>query len=270
MDQSQASSGLVELTLDGTGISSKGIIQMIKGSDKLPDLQRLDISRCKMVTGECLSPGVTSKLCVLRATSCPGIRAVNMMLPSSSTLTDINLANSKNLKQANISSQILEELNLSGCQELEQLSLCCQRLRRIKLSGCKRLNFRNSLGDASGVFQCPNLEELNLFGCRSLVDEILGALVGCMPKLRSLDISGCIWITSLNIETEGLTSLQAYGCSNLRTVHISSTQLKELIMTGCQQLHTVVLKSPKPCYYDFTHCPQLSIFKTENQGSITL
>ena len=235
--------GLVEVSLDTVAVSDKGILHMLKGSGRAIDLGILDISRNKKITGECLSLSPHSNLSVLKANSCPSVRIVQLHLSSQNVLEYISLSNCRNLKEVRISAPKLLHINLSGCHELESVALNAPKLQVFNASVCKRLVTFQHIDERLSLctMSCPELMELNLFGCVRLLDDNLNALLNKTPKVRKLRVSGCIFITKIIVEvpTDDLIYLDTQGCSRLNRISLKSGALDGFNFSGCPQLTSV-------------------------------
>lgn len=235
-----AACGLEEIKLVGTGVTTRGVGELLRGSTRAPSLLTLDVSRCQKIAGDALVPGPNSLLRVLRASGCPAIRSVTLQLPSSSQLRELVLSDCKSLKDVTIlSAPLLEELNLSGCAQLTSLSLRCPNLRRLRVSGCTRLHLWGG-GAAGGGLDCPNLEEGNFFGCRSLDSAGIELVLPSLTAVQVLDFTGCVALSRLvAVQGAGLRQLKKLlvdGCAVLRQVSVAAPSLLEMSAKACPRL----------------------------------
>jgi hypothetical protein len=78
-----------------------------------------------------------------------------------------------------------------------RLCLCCLLLRPGASCIPTRLTFLSCL-----LLQVPELQQLNLFGCRRASGLQLQAVLQTLPQLRSIDLNGCWNIHSLHLTGE--------------------------------------------------------------------
>ncbi|XP_024193575.2 disease resistance protein TAO1-like [Rosa chinensis] len=110
----------------------------------------------------------------------------------------------------------------------------------MSLEGCK------SLRELPNFTRIPNLEELNLVGCESLVE--VHQSVGSLDKLVTLDLGGCSNLVKLptEISLKSLRVLYLSGCTSLKYLPFSIyglQNLETLNVSGCTKLVTLPTKA---------------------------
>ncbi|XP_039157338.1 TMV resistance protein N isoform X1 [Eucalyptus grandis] len=124
---------------------------------------------------------------------------------------------------------------LSHIRQLGGNSQNLRKLKSINFSGCK------SLVSIPGLSSAPNMEELTLCGCESLVE--VHPSVGDLVKLKVLSLPWCSNLRNFPnmLKTKSLQTLKLYGCSklekfpdidgkmeHLRELNLRGTAIKEL------------------------------------------
>jgi len=102
-----------------------------------------------------------------------------------------------------------------------------KQLKQLDLGDCGYLNYLPRSFTCCGAF--PALIRLQLNWCESLV-EFPEVDEGALPKLRTLDFSGCYSLKSLPLSLEVLTSLK-----NLELSGCEQTTLKDSCRTNCEK-----------------------------------
>lgn len=127
----------------------------------------------------------------LTANSCHGLASVTIQLPSSSPLESLSVTGCRKLKLVYIAAPQLRDLSVDSCPQLTSLELQCPNLTMLSASKC------GSLTGLAAQFECPALQQLNLFGCRQLQTE--GKLLGLCCHLWS-SCMGLCWCVQLALD----------------------------------------------------------------------
>ena len=101
----------------------------------------------------------------LTANNCQGLSSVTIQLPDSSPLQSLSMTGCRKLKTVYVSAAQLQDLSLDSSPQLVALDLACPSLTALSASRCA------SLEGMATQFECPKLQQLNLFGCRQLRTE---------------------------------------------------------------------------------------------------
>ncbi|XP_054797794.1 disease resistance protein Roq1-like isoform X2 [Prosopis cineraria] len=198
-------------------------------------LKRLNLNGCKKVAllpkfGEGMNELSYLDVSFTDMTETPNFSGVP-------NLEHLNLEGCKSLVKVHPSLGELKrlvEIKLSGCINLEILprKLETNSLKRLNLNGCKKVALLPKFGEGmnelsyldvsftdmtetpnfSGV---PNLEHLNLEGCKSLVK--VHPSLGELKRLVEIKLSGCINLEILprKLETNSLKRLNLNGCKKV-------------------------------------------------------
>lgn len=244
--------GLTDLVLRGAGITAKGVRALLAaGSATARSLEMLDVSRCPKLGGDALDVPPRAVLRVLRADGCNALRSVVIQLPVSSPLEELSLNECRQLQEVLVVAPRLRRLSVSHCCVLRVLGLRCRRLEQLHAVNCTALN----LGAGGVLFDCPRLQELNLFGCRTLNAEGMESAAGSLKAVAVLDLTGCISLSRLLLpEAPALLRLLVSGCSVLRVVSAAAPQLAELRAKSCTRLMEVRLFTSVLRVLDLENC----------------
>lgn len=189
----------------------------------------------------------------------------------------------------------LKSLNVSWCQKVEARGLksvidSCTMLKDLRAGEVRGFD---CLATAESIFKTNNLERLVLSGCAELSDEALKTMMhGVDPeidiltdqpvvpsrKLRHLDLSRCIRLTSAGVKAIGhvvpdLEGLQLSGCRSLtdgalEPILASTPRLTHLEIEDLEDVTNSLLSehlAKAPCAARLEH---LSISYCENIGDL--
>ncbi|OAE22342.1 hypothetical protein AXG93_1024s1100 [Marchantia polymorpha subsp. ruderalis] len=193
-------------------ITDRGVQALLKGALR-SCLSTLDVSRCGGVTNAGLRIPAKSALQQLIAVQMPGISRLVYQLPVQSLLQHLNLAGCYKLEELVLMSTTLKSLNLANCKKLTRLQLKCPSLTALNLSLCDSLERFVS-------FQCSELQSLNLFGCRMLVQSAMNSAVEVSVALEELRCGGCDRIERLDLMQPSLLTLEVSGSQALRRLYL--------------------------------------------------
>ncbi|XP_060173802.1 TMV resistance protein N-like isoform X8 [Lycium barbarum] len=172
-------------------------------------LTQLDLSGCHKLKK--LPELKLSNLKQLNLYMCVGL-AESPNLGDMPNLETLNLCGCENLEEVHPSlghCRMLRELDLSKCEKLKKLpELKLSNLKQLNLTGCGGLTESPNFGDM------PNLETLNLYGCKNF-EEVHPSLGHCR-MLRKLDLSKCEKLKKLpELKLSNLKQLDLTGCGGL-------------------------------------------------------
>lgn len=234
-------------------ISSSGIRALFQGPSLSASLETLDISHspCDNNTfrlSRCL------KLATIHAVGMRNVTELNLRLPGSHALEDLNFANGS-LERCTLELPNLKKVSLAKNTKLWFLSLSCPELETVSLSGCSKLEF---LGwDQRLGYMGRKVKHLNVNGCRSLSSGQIEEVLPNLKELETLDVDGCRGITGLTSFSPFLTKVNANGCPYLTKVEIGSNSFHTLHASGCANLATVIVSSAALQVLDLTNCSRL-------------
>ncbi|PNP50997.1 hypothetical protein THARTR1_08618 [Trichoderma harzianum] len=189
----------------------------------------------------------------------------------------------------------LESFNVSWCQKVEARGIktiidACTKLRDLRAGEVKGFD---DLATAESIFNTNRLERLVLSGCAELNDEALKIMMqGVDPeidiltghpvvpprRLRHLDLSRCIRLTSAGVKAIGhvvpdLEGLQLSGCKTLTDAALepilaSTPRLTHLELEDLDEITNSLLSehlAKAPCAGNLEH---LSLSYCENIGDL--
>ncbi|KAM5551515.1 disease resistance protein RUN1-like [Rosa sericea] len=188
------------------------LVQLPNGYLKhLAKLTTLDMARCSSLI---ISPQIPCSLRILDLSSCsqltevpdlsqcPNIEAIDLCRCTS--LVQLPKSIFKNLDK-------LTRLQLAKCSSLKVCPELPRNLRQLDLSSCSQLT------EVPDLSRCPNVEEIDLCRCTSLVQ---------LPK-------------SIFINLDKLTRLQLAKCSSLKVCPELPRNIRYLNLSYCSQLTEV-------------------------------
>jgi len=237
-----------------TEISSSGIRALFQGPSLSASLESLDISHspCDNNTfrlTRCL------KLATIRAVGMRNVTELNLRLPGSHALEELNFANGS-LERCTLELPNLKRVSLANNTKIWFLSLSCPKLETINLSGCSKLEF---LGwDQRLGYMGEKVKHLNINGCWSLSSGQIEEVLPNLKELQTLDVDGCRGITGITNFSPFLTKVSANGCPYLTKVEIGSNSFHTLHASGCTNLTSVNVSSAALQVLDLTNCSRLS------------
>ncbi|XP_060173797.1 TMV resistance protein N-like isoform X3 [Lycium barbarum] len=198
-------------------------------------LTQLDLSGCHKLKK--LPELKLSNLKQLNLYMCVGL-AESPNLGDMPNLETLNLCGCENLEEVHPSlghCRMLRELDLSKCEKLKKLpELKLSNLKQLNLTGCGGLTESPNFGDM------PNLETLNLYGCKNF-EEVHPSLGHCR-MLRKLDLSKCEKLKKLpELKLSNLKQLDLTGCGGLtENPNLGDmSNLETLILEMCKNLEEV-------------------------------
>jgi F-box/leucine-rich repeat protein 2/20 len=189
----------------------------------------------------------------------------------------------------------LESFNVSWCQKVEARGIkaildACTKLKDLRAGEVKGFD---SVVTAESIFNTNRLEKLVLSGCSELNDETLKIMMqGVHPeidiltglpvvpprRLRHLDLSRCIRLTSAGVKAIGhmvpdLEGLQLSGCKSLTDAALepilaSTPRLTHLELEDLDEITNSLLSehlSKAPCAGNLEH---LALSYCENIGDL--
>ncbi|KAM0030840.1 putative TIR domain, P-loop containing nucleoside triphosphate hydrolase [Helianthus debilis subsp. tardiflorus] len=213
-----------------------------------PNLETLHLEECEAFV-ELNIPAGCPYLETLNLSQCYNFAQLHMPVECPK-LKSLNLECSKvsNLHLGMTPS--LEKLDLSYCEDLVELHMPfeCPKLKLIDLS-CSKLSNLN-LGKTPSLevldlpdLLTPNLESLNLSGCKNFVESHMP--FEC-PKLKSLYLS-CSKVSNLNLVlTPNLETLDLGHCKNFVELHIpfECPKLKSLNLSWSKVSNLNLVRTP--------------------------
>ncbi len=251
---------LHSLSMHGTKLTKNGLGKLLNNYMYMcRDLTVLDVSGSKSLTG--LEPPIYAKLLrTLTAKNCPSISRVDLKIPKSS-FRKLELQSCRNLKEVCLDTRSdggLKHLNVSSCKQLQTLSLHCPKLQTLQAAACWQLKLTGPYISALNV---PNLEHLNINGCREVDDEGLSLLLRKISRgLKTLNIGGCIRLTDVSVTFQAVEGcvLDSYGCPKLKSLQVQSPlPLEKLVVSGCRRLATVTVFGREPVSFYSDQCESL-------------
>lgn len=235
-------SGLQILNLSHTNVNDDGLKSI---SNKLPNLQELDLSGCKNINGSQILNYVAQ---------CRELRKLILAECGVSGWEWQNLEALNQLQELDFSSGAMND------HDLHQLTtVCASRLRRLilannrgitdagcrKLSACKQLQELDLSGSqvtGEGIRSLPELRTLLLKNCHNIQDL---TLLDELPRLSHVDLSEC---NKLDVESimglvKKFTQLEILGLSGCKNINddclhvlLELTQLRKLYLSKCNNI----------------------------------
>ena len=203
----------------------------------------LDVSQNRALK-TLICAGKSGKTGVLSHLNVSGCSAMTTLDCQRNQLTSLDVSGCSSLKTLQCSYNQIADLKASGCSSLIDINYQSNPLTNIDLSGC----------DAFTSFNCKaiGVKKLNLSGCKSLV-EFYGN-----SSVEFLDLSGCESLTTFSYNNNGLLkSLDVSNCISLKTLNCSSNQLSLLTLVGCTALTNLNCASNKLKFLDVSGCTSL-------------
>eukprot|EP00164_Ancoracysta_twista_P002210 GFYU01002920.1.p1 GENE.GFYU01002920.1~~GFYU01002920.1.p1 ORF type:complete len:534 (-),score=116.83 GFYU01002920.1:173-1774(-) len=237
-------------------------------------LTSLSLSNCKDVKFDGTS---ATKLTNLTSLKIAQSRRISKFVLIGSNLQTVDISSCDNLKFCSIESRALTNVKVTNCKFMTSMKLKCPNLAALCLSGCNKLSelkvettsgadVKSSPGpsptlaatqsvttpealsiSAANVspkgkavlpFQ-PQLTEINLFGCRSLWNSDIQALLDFSGvALESLVLNGCIMATGVKVLSTSLRHLDLKGCVRLADVDVEldRTKIQFVDLNACKSL----------------------------------
>ncbi|CAB4444972.1 unnamed protein product [Rhizophagus irregularis] len=255
----------------------------------LTELASLEISHCPQLEKFDLSK--LPKLTSLSVTKCPNITTLNYSteltslkisgsqleeidLSKLTKLTNLSVTDYQNLAKLDYSSIELTSLEINRCPQLTEIgSLKLSKLTSLSIIKCPKL-LTGSTNSNSQIFDSsvlPKLKSLTVSECSfltmldySLTELTSLEIINCskidlskLPKLTRLSVTKCPNITKINYST-GLTSLKISG-SQLEEIGLSKlTKLTSLSVIDCQKLTSLDCSSPELTSLKIINCSKLN------------
>ncbi|XP_050260080.1 TMV resistance protein N-like [Quercus robur] len=245
-----------------------------------PNLKKFDLSYCKNLVEIHESIGLLNKLETLDLSGCKKLQALPRRLEFKSlkfffleycesiqelpelgapNLESINLFGCKNLVKIHESIGLLDKLkvlSLSFCQKLQALPrrLEFKSLKFFFLQYCESIQELPELG-------APNLESINLFGCKNLVK--IHESIGLLDKLKVLSLSFCQKLQALprRLEFKSLELFFLQYCESIQELpELCAPNLKTLYLSNCKSLvkvHESIGLLDKLETWDLQNCGKL-------------
>lgn len=230
----------------------------------------IDLSDCKNITND----GFRSLLCghVVNNLVAARCKLRGVIMAENVTISDLNLSGNKILYCLNLTltQDALQSLNLSHCRSLTRISLRQHprssgvfQLRRLNLAGAstlRHITFGTSQqnleeGNITQAFSginidgqtleatptpLANIECISLFGARVLSADVfrtqfgLSSSVCRMPRLRALDLNGCLELDCLVlVGYQHLESVDCSGCPLLDRLQVADApRMQKLTVCG--------------------------------------
>ena len=236
-------------------ISSRGMIELLKNAR---NLQYITLSYCKSLTDDIMGCEVWSQMKTVNFQRCTGIfdagfkkwsqLASTPIQQSISVITETPMSHGTVTLSPTSSLYFpLEELNLSDCsflsdETIKVIAKKCPQLKRLCLSFCCSLTdaFVEALTEG-----CPFIQTLDCSYCgNAITDDSLSVLAQGLPKLRSLNIRGCVQVTDHGIK------LLAEHAKQLETINF--TQCKFVSPTIAKDLKVDWNSSNQPLFEERT------------------
>lgn len=190
--------------------------------DAFPNLTRLDLTACNMITSEVSFPPcihLDGSACHRRRRARCKVHACERCVAQAV----IDLVNAiprlRTLRLGKVT-QISE-------RAIDRVSKICRRLEDVSFESCVGCTVEAT---SQLAMRCTELQSLNLANCPLVDDVTLSAIARCLTGLTFLDLSGCKMITDKLVSqvvraNTALTSLAFYGCPKLgnRTLQVRVT-----------------------------------------------
>ena len=226
---------LTDLNISGSGFEK---IEYDSYNDAISDLISVNASECKALTSISVPYNSITSLDV---SGCTALRVLNLhlnqltnidvsectaltsLICSGNQLTSLNLINNMALTNLDCSVNQLTSLNISGHTALTKLDLRGNPLTSLSVSGCIELkeldfDFYNSPITSLNI-SGTSLESINIHSSYS------GTSGG---TLKSLDASGCLALSEIDVPGNSITSLDVSGCTALTNLRCGVNQLTSL------------------------------------------
>ncbi|MBQ2110785.1 MAG: hypothetical protein II191_03475 [Clostridia bacterium] len=209
------------------------------------DLTKIDLSSCADLKEAFLSNNM--RLSDLDVSECPSLEVLNC---ASARINELDLSDKTNLKQLTIVGSTVPEIDLMSCVSLDTLSADSSQVRSLDLSNCEKMrqlrcsycfsleqlilpDNSDNLELISAAFD-PNLSEIKLDGCSSLIQIIL-----MYNNISSIDLSDCSNLRSFVCEFNHLEELDVSSCSKLEFLDIYGNNVTEIDLSLCKFLSTL-------------------------------
>lgn len=153
----------------------------------------------------------------------------------------------------------LTSLDLSDCDDLKEVSFYSNGggdykydISAINVEGCDNLTkfgfseFNNNSEIEAAFSNCPSLETLSIFDC------------------KTLDITGCNSLKTLGCSGGSLTTLNVSSCANLQVLRCGSNQLTELVFPENSILSDLSCANNNFTKLDVTNLSQLTTLWCQN------
>jgi hypothetical protein len=207
------------------------------------NLESLDLTGCVHLTDNGMKhlKGLKNKLTTLDLTFCHQI-------------TDDGL---KHLSELHL----LENLNLQCCRHITHVGLqsivsSCTGLGSLNLTGCDKISL-TGIYSAHGL---PQLERLNLMGCKLVSDKCINTILSWTNKLTELVLAFSDHVTDEGVlavieQCPNMQSLNLKRCVNITDKCVEvicsklSTTLTSLNLTGCRNITNNCLSYLKQLHY---------------------
>ncbi|KAL2342193.1 hypothetical protein Fmac_010133 [Flemingia macrophylla] len=221
------------------------------GVQNLENLKEIDLLGSKHLT-DIPDLSKATKLESVNLYGCESLHQLHLPSLSDSKLRYLNLDICREIKSVNVHSKYLRQLGLYGCSFLKEISVTSEEITKFYLSGCKEIE-RVDL-------HSKRLVILELNGCLSLkeisvVSEEITKLglsgtaitsfssISSFPKLTYLDLSCCVEIEILDLQSKSLGVLNLRDCLSLKKISITSDELRRLDLEGMSMLESLNVNS---------------------------
>lgn len=197
-----------------------------------------------------------------------GCKALTYVKLSKNELTSVNVSNCPLLESMDLTSNKLTEVNISGCHSLNSITAGFNPLMAIDFSGhyaMRSIYMQSCLLTSLDVSDCNALEDL-MIAQNSIADlrlpekpTKLQNLWCYTNRLRSLDLTGCVWLEILNCGDNELTSLKLDDCRRLNLLYCYENNLTELnIDSQRESVGQFYCYSNRLTSLNVRNCPKLS------------
>ncbi|KAL2326583.1 hypothetical protein Fmac_025641 [Flemingia macrophylla] len=301
---------LKRLKLCGSAITSFSSISSIPKLTYLDlsyciEIERLDLqpkSLRELVLNGCSSLKEISVISnELKRLKLCGSAITSLLSISSPKLTNLELSDCKKIERLDLQSKSLREFVLNGCSSLKEIKVISDELKRLKLCGSAITSLLSisspkltdiKLSDCKKIerldLQSKSLREFVLNGCSSLKEikvisdelkrlELCGSaitsfsLISSLPKLTYLDLSYCIEIERLELQSKSLRELVLNGCSSLKEISAVSEKITILKLSGTAITSLSSISSLlKLTYLDLSDCKEIERLELHSKTLIVL
>ena len=100
---------------------------------------------------------------MLRAFGLPNLQQIHILLPATAPLKVLDLGRCPQLHTVKVNAAHMEVFSASNCERLTTVQLRTPQLLRLTLALARQL------GEVSLEVACPELQHLNVSGCRNLM-----------------------------------------------------------------------------------------------------